>query len=131
MARRRSLPLHLRMEARTAAFMLSTVQAEGDPSTYTGLQSWIGDLVDVTVCRSFEETFGLTITEFLRRVRARLSRGRRKKYFPPDDQLAVSAAVLADQQFAALGGQQSAKPAGRATSRRRQVRLKPKRRSTL
>jgi len=135
-SRRRTLPLNLRVEARTAAFMLASVQAEGDTSAYTGLQSWIGDLVDLTVCRAFEETFGITITEFLQKVRERvLSVRARKKYRPKETQLsdrelAQAAAHLADIHFAALGGQQGANPAGFATSRRRQGSFL-KRRSTL
>lgn len=119
MARRYSFPMRLRPEARAAAVMLATVQQD---DSHKGWQSWIGDLVDMAVCLNFAETFGITVTEFLQRVRALVARGRRAKYVPQDPQLETAARRLLEIRFAAIGGLQGAKPAGE--TKRRRVRLK-------
>jgi hypothetical protein len=116
MPRKYSYPLRLRPEARAAAFMLATVQGEGDPShRQQGIKFWLRDLVDVTVCGSFQETFGVTIKQFLKRAR--------RLKLVDDNQLAREAQLLADQQFAALGEQQGANRAGVRSRRRRRGRF--------
>src|SRR5438552_3209316 len=108
--RRYSFPMRLRPEARAAAVMLTTVR--GDDSQQKGWQSFVGDLVDMSVCLAFAETFGITVTDFLGRVRAAVARGRRAKFVPADLQLETAAKKLLRTQFAAIGGQQSENPAG-------------------
>jgi len=127
---RRSFPVHLRPEARTAAFMLAAVQMRGDDSPHKkGLQFWLSDLIDTAVCGSFEETFGLTIAEFLSQVGAHVwhptnkYRPRAEGHMPRDSQLSAAADILFDIHFAALGGQQCANPAGGSQRRRGRKKL--------
>lgn len=99
-----------------AALMLATVQtsgevrkprrntAGGDGGKRRGLQFWIGDLIDFEICERFAETFGITVREFLNRVRG---------YRPSDRQLAIAAKKLSKCRFAALGEQQGARPGRR------------------
>jgi hypothetical protein len=88
--------------------MLSSIQGEGaiqhDPgrAAYgTSVNSWLRELVDVTLCLSFQQSFGITIGQFLKKYRG-LS----------DEELKHEAQRLAGIKFAALGGQQGANRGG-------------------
>jgi hypothetical protein len=63
----------------------------------TSVHAWLRDLIDVTLCCSFQDVFGIPIGQFLKRAK-RLS----------DEELKLEAERLANLQFVALGGQQSA-----------------------
>jgi hypothetical protein len=115
MPRKYSFPLRLRPQVRTASLMLATVQAEGTNAT-RDLRSWLPETIDVAVCQSFQETFGISIGEFFKH-------GRRMS----DLELKRRALVLADEQFAALGEQQGAARVGGIPQFRRRGRL-PRRR---
>jgi hypothetical protein len=118
MPRKYSFPLRLRPQARTASLMLATVQAEGTNAT-RDLRSWLPEMIDVTVCQSFHETFGVTIGEFFKRGR-RLS----------DAELKMHARDLADKQFAALGSSEGAGRDGGIPQFRRRGRI-PRKKGTL
>jgi hypothetical protein len=111
MPRKYSFPLRLRPQARTASLMLATVQAEGTNAT-RDLRSWLPEMIDVAVCQSFQETFGISIGEFFRSGRSM-----------SDAELKRRALLLADEQFAALGEQQGADRADGIPQFRRRGRL--------
>jgi hypothetical protein len=99
-AGRRSFRVQLRPEARAAAFMLATVHRKGEDSPYKqGLRFWVRDAVDALACNAFQATFGISVKEFLQRVRARVPRSRRGKYIPADASLERSAQRLLARQF--------------------------------
>lgn len=94
-----TLPVGLRPEARTAAIMLLAIQRKGERSRYNrSLNVWIGELVDAFTCTRFEEMFGISVTEFLQRVRARVPKRKRWKYVPSEQSLQRSAERLLARQ---------------------------------
>lgn len=96
----RTFRVQLRPEARTAAFMLATTQHQAEISRKNrGLRYWLNDLVDAFSCEKFKEVFGISVTEFLQRVRARVPKSRRRKYVPRDASLQRSAQRLLTRQY--------------------------------
>lgn len=111
MQRRKTFYLQLRPEARTAIVMLAAVQRKGDQSPHKqGIQFWIKDLVDAVSCTTFSETFGMSVAEYLKGVRCRIQRGKRKKYVPRDEQLQRAAErllLLRDNDLTARPGREA------------------------
>src|SRR5690349_1724686 len=91
--RRRTLPLSLRNETRTALVMLTEIQHdEEDGPRHQGIQYAVNDLVDAVVNKKFFDTFGVSSTEFLARCRR----------LPSDRALRDTARRLLARKFAAI-----------------------------
>lgn len=69
--RRKTIPLRLRDETRTALVMLAAIQSEGDGPREKGLQFTVNDLVDAVACKKFFDLFGVSIRDFLSRCKYR------------------------------------------------------------